>query len=61
MTQDMVVLYTLLTNINVAEIEEEGTGVANSANLNCSLVEVVDMGHYRVKVAVESFDMLVGL
>ena len=43
MTEDMVVLSTLVTNIVVAEIEEEDTGVANSANLNCSIVEVVDM------------------
>ena len=41
--EDMVFLSTLVTNIVVVEIEEEGTGVANSANLNCSIVEVVDM------------------
>ena len=41
--EDMVVLSILVTNISVVEIEKEGTGVANSANLNCSIVEVVDM------------------
>ena len=57
----MVVLYVLVTNIVAAKIEEEGTEVANSPNLNCSIVEVVDMEDNRVEVVVESFDMLVGL
>ena len=56
----MVVLSTLVTNISTTEIMEEGTEVANSANLNCSIVEVVDMEDNRVEVVVESFDMLVG-
>ena len=42
-TEGMLVLSTLVTNIATAEIEEEGTEVANSTNLNCSIVEVVDM------------------
>ena len=41
-TEGMVVLSTLVTNIVAVEIEEEGTEVASSANLNCSIVEVVD-------------------
>ena len=61
MTKDMVVLSTLMTNISVVEIEDEGTGVANSANLNCSIVEVVDMEDNRVEVVVENYDMPVGL
>ena len=61
MTKDMVVLSVLVTNIVVVEIEEEGTRVANSTNLNCSIVEVFDMEDNRVEVEVESFDMLVGL
>ena len=58
--EDMVVLSILVTNIAVVEIEEEGTEVANSSNLNCSIVEVVDTEDNRVEVAVESSDMLVG-
>ena len=60
-TKDMVFLSTLVTNIAAVEIEEEGSEVANSTNLNCSIVEVVDMEDNRVEVEVESFDMLVGL
>ena len=58
--KDMVVLSILVTNIAVVEIEEDGTRVANSANLNFSIIEVVDMEGNRVEVVVESFDMLVG-
>ena len=61
MTEGMVFFSILVSNIVAAEIEEEGTGVANSSNLNCSIVEVVDMEGNRVEVVVESFDMLVGL
>ena len=61
MAKDMIFLSILVTNIVVVEIEEEGTEVANSSNLNCSIVEVVDMEDNRVEVAVESSDMLVGL
>ena len=61
MTEDMVFLSILVTNIAAVEIEEKGIEVANSANLNCSIVEVVDMEDNRVKVVVESSDMLVGL
>ena len=61
MNKGMVVLSTLVTNIAAMEIEEEGTEVANSANLNCSIIEVVDMEDNRVGVAVEKYDMLVGL
>ena len=60
-TKDMVVLSILVTNIAAVEIEEEGTGIANSTNLNCSIVEVVDMEDNRVGVVVENFGMLVGL
>ena len=60
MLEDMVFLSILVTNISIVEIEEEGIGVANSANLNHSTIEVVDMGDNRVEVAVESSDMLVG-
>ena len=60
MNEDMVVLSILVTNIVVVEIDEEGSRVTNSNNLNCSIVEVVDMGDNRVEVAVESYDMLVG-
>ena len=61
MTEDMVVLSILVTNISIVEIEEGGIGVANSSNLNCSIVEVVDMEDNRVEVVVESSDMRVGL
>ena len=61
MTECMVVLSTLVTNIVYVEIEEEGAKVANSANLNCSIVEVVDMEDNRVGVVVESSGMLVDL
>ena len=61
MTEDMVVLSILVTNIAVVEIEEEGTKVANSTNLNCSIIEVVDVEDNRVEVVMESSDMLVGL
>ena len=57
----MVVLSILVTYIVVVEIEEKGTVVANSANLNCSIVEVVYTEDNRVEVVVESFDMLVGI
>ena len=52
--KDMIVLSILVVNIVVVEIEEERTEVANSANLNCSIVEVVDMKGNRVEVVVES-------
>ena len=58
--EDMVFLSILVTNIVFVEIEE-GTKVANSSNLNCSIVEVVDMEDNRVDVAVESSDMMVGI
>ena len=61
MAKDMIFLSILATNIVVVEIKEEGTKVANSANLNCSIVEVVDMNGNRVEVVVESLDMLVGV
>ena len=61
MGEDMVVLSILVTNIAIMEIEEEGTEVANFVNLNCSIVEVVDMEGIRVEVAVKSYDMLVCL
>ena len=53
MTEYMVFLSTLVTNIAAAEVEEEGTEVANSSNLNCSIIEVVDMEDNRVDVVVE--------
>ena len=59
--KDMVFLSILVTNIDIVEIEEEGTEVANFANLNCSIAEVVDTKDNRVEVAVESSNMLVGL
>ena len=59
--EGMVVLSIFVTNIVVVEIEEEGTRVADFANFNCSIVEVVDMEDNRVEVVVESLDMLVGL
>ena len=61
MTEDMAILSPLVTNIAAVEIEEEGTGVANSTNFNCSIVEVVDTEDNRVEVVVEIFDILVGL
>ena len=61
MAEDMVFFSILGTNIVVVEIKEEDTEVANSANLNCSIVEVVDMEDNRVGVVVENYDMLVGL
>ena len=61
MTEGMVFLSILVTNIAFVEIEEEGTRVVNSTNLNFSIVEVVDMEDNRVDVQVESSDMLVGL
>ena len=60
-TKDMLVLSILVANITVAKIEEEGIEVASSANLNCSIVEVVDTEDNRVEVVVESSDMMVGL
>ena len=60
-TEGMVVLSILVTNIAATEIEEGGTKVADSSNLNCSIVEVVDMEDNRVGVVVENPDMLVGL
>ena len=57
----MVVLSILVTNIVVVEIKEEGIGLENSSNLNCSIVEVVDRQDNRVKVVEEILDMLVGL
>ena len=60
MIEDMVFFCILVTNIAVVEIEEEGTKVANSSNLNCSIVEVVDTEDNRVEVVVESSYMLVG-
>ena len=61
MTEGMVVLSILVTNIVAVEIEEEGTEVANSANLRCFIVEVVDMEDSRVGAVVENSGMLVGL
>ena len=61
MTEDMVTLSILMTNISIVEIEEASTEVANYANLNCSIVEVVDMEDNRVEPEVESSDILVGL
>ena len=61
MTKGMVVLSTLVTNISIEKIKEGGIEVASSSNLNCSIVEVVDMEDNRVDVVVESSDMLVGL
>ena len=60
MTEDMVVLSTLVTNTVAAKIEED-TEVANSSILNCSIVEVVDTKDNRVEVVVKSLDMRVGL
>ena len=59
MTEDLIVLSTLMTI--VAKEFEEGTKVANSANLNCSIVEMIDTEDNRVEITVESSDMLVGL
>ena len=61
MAEDMVFLSILVTKIFVVEIEEEGTKVANSSNLNCSIVEVVYTEDNRVEIAVGSSDMMVGL
>ena len=60
MVEDMVVLSILVTSIAVVEIEEEDE-VANSASLNCSIVEVVDTKDNKMEVVVESLDILVGL
>ena len=51
-TEGMLVLSTLVTNITAVKIEEEGTEVANSTNLNYSIVEVVYMENNRVEVVV---------
>ena len=59
--EDMVVLSILVTNIVVVKIEEESTEVANSTNLNCSIIEVVDTEDNRVEVVVEILDMMVCL
>ena len=61
MTEGMVFLSILVTNIAAAEIAEQGTEVVNFSNLNCSIVEVVDMEDNTVEVVVESSDMMVGL
>ena len=60
-TNGMFILSTLVTNISAVEIEEEGTEVANSANMRCSIVEVVGMEDNRVGVVVGSSSMLFGL
>ena len=60
-TEGMVFLSTLVTNVSTAKIEEEGTEVANSANLRCSIVEVVGMEDNRVGFVVESSGMMVCL
>ena len=60
MTEGMAVLSTLVTNIVAMEIKEEGTRVANSANFNCSIVDVGDTEDNRVEVVVKILDMLVG-
>ena len=57
----MIVLSILVTNIAAVEIKEEGTEVANSTNLNCSIVEVVDMEDNTVEFVVERSNMMVGL
>ena len=57
----MLFLSILVTNIVAVEIEEEGTKVANCANLRCSIVEVVGMEDNRVGVVVENSGMLVCL
>ena len=59
-TEGMVFLSTLVTNIDAAEIEK-GTKVAIFSNLRCSIVEVVGMEDNRVGVVVESSGMLVSL
>ena len=61
MTEDMVVLSILVTNISVVEIEEEYTEVANSSSWNCSIAKVFDTEDNRVEVVVESLDMMVVL
>ena len=61
MVEDMLFLSILVTNIVVVEIEEDVTKVANSSNLNSSIVQVVDMEDNRVEVAMECSDMLVGI
>ena len=49
------------TDAKQNEEEEEGTGMASSANLKCSIVEVVGRDDSRVGAVVTNFDMLVGL
>ena len=61
MAKDMVLLPILVNNIAVVEIEDEDTEVANSANWNCSIVEVVYTENNRVEVLVESLDMPIGI
>ena len=61
MAKGMVVISILVTDIAATKIEEEGTEVASSANLRCSIVKVVGMEDNRVGIVVESLGMLVGL
>ena len=61
MTEGMVFFSTLVTNIAATKIEEEGTEVASSSNLKCSIVGVVGMKSNRVGIVVENSSILVDL
>ena len=61
-TEYIPVLSTRVVNIDAEKNEEEeDTGVASSANLKCSIVEVVGRDYNRVVVVVTNSDMVVGL
>ena len=49
------------TNVEKNGEEEEGTGMASSANLKCSIVAVVGRDNNRVGDVVTNYDMSVGL
>ena len=60
MTRGMSVPSTPVANTDAEGKDEEDTRVAISANLKCSIVEVVGREDNRVGVVVANSDMVVG-
>ena len=62
-TGDMIFpsIHVANTDVEKNEEEEEGTGMASSANLKCSIIEVTGRDDYSVGAVVTNFDMLVGI
>ena len=63
MTGDMLFPSIPMANTDAEqnEEEEEGTRMVSSANLKCSIVEVVGRDDNRLGVAEINFNMLVGI